>query len=127
MTTPVHERAEAGASVGGLLSTSGVVRFRQLFSTEQSAAQYNDWANNPIGRTVVAALRDMALNGPASKDAESLAVQYGITLGLGMAANLITDPSSVYPEMFANPVQQALPSAADFSVSPYEALDQIGD
>lgn len=126
MTTPVHERVNAVAGVGGLLNSSGVPRLRSLFSTEDSAAQYNDWANGPIGRVVVAALRDMALNGPATIDTNDVAVQYGITLGLSLAANLVTDPSSVYPEMFARVETVPLPNDNDFTVSPHEALDNFG-
>ena len=108
---------------------SGVRRLRGAFKDEESAKQFYDWANHPISRMIVAAIRDIALNGSPNVDSKDVGVNYGITLGLNTAANLMTDPSSVFPEMFANVANTSAQvlDHPDFSVSPHEALDNLGE
>lgn len=127
METPVRERVAIAAGAGGLLAEPGLSAFRRLFATEESAARYNDWASGPIGSAVVRALRDMALHGPAAVSASDASLQYGITLGLGMAANFIADPSTVCPDVFAGPLPSATIPVPDYSVSTDTALDQMGE
>lgn len=126
MTTPAADRVAAAAAEGGVLASSAVRRLCDRLKDDKAAAQYNDWARNPNGRLVAAALRDLALNGPSNVDAESVAVQYGVTLGLNLAASILTDPSAVFPGLFGVD-RPLMPNSADFAVNPYEALDEFGE
>ena len=51
-------------------------------------------------KLVLSAVRDLAVNGPLSLDVKETAVQYGVTSGLNLAAQLMDDPSVVFPELF---------------------------
>lgn len=126
MTTPATDRVAVATAEKGLLASSAVRRLRDQLKDEKSAAQFNDWARSVHGRLVAAALRDLALHGPANVDAESVAVQYGVTLGLSLAASIITDPSTVFPDLFGQSTPTLMPNAADYAVSPYDALDELG-
>ena len=71
----------------------------------------------------------MALNGPVTlSTSDSYAVQHGMTVGLGLAAQMLEDPSTVFPDMFSGTRSDAVrvsevPEA--FRTSPYEALDSM--
>jgi len=126
MPTPVADRVMRADNAGGYLTSSGVARLRKMLRDESRAAEFHDWACSPFGAAVTSAIRDLALNGPHEAEAKDVAVQYGISLGLNLAAMLLSDPSSVYPEVFTNATgQAAVPQSPDYSVSPQEALDDM--
>ncbi len=118
----VAARLNPGAGAG-VIAGSPVDRLTAALRNEASAAEYNGWASAPFGRLTVAALRHMALHGPARCEGDSVAVQYGVTPGLPPAADLLTDPSSVLPGLF-----ESAPSVPDafapvYSTSPDELFD----
>lgn len=107
--------AEAGSGAG-VVAQSPVARLRSVLG-EPAAGEYNDWVQSRFGKLVVAALRHLALHGPARFSDASVPVQHGITLGLSFAADLLSDPSSVVSGVFAPP-RPAAPAAPEYLVSP---------
>lgn len=102
----------------GLLHVPGTLRFRQTLANREAAPIYDKWAGDEMGKMVVRTLRDLALHAP--KEPSNSDIQYGISLGLSMAAQLIEDPSTVFPTIF-NANNQRPPTvipAPSFSVRP---------
>lgn len=86
----------------GVLS-SGVAELVRKMTGSQAVSAFKDWAANPITVLFRNALRDMALNGPPVAESSEIAVQYGMSLGLGLAAQLVDDPSVVFQQVFRDP------------------------
>lgn len=59
-------------------------------------------------RLVLSAIRDLSVFGPPGVEESGIAVQYGMTAGLNLAAQLIDDPSVVYPELFTGVVSESV-------------------
>ena len=128
MSTPVIDRVSA-VQAGGCRA-SGLPALRAQFNSADSEKSYDEWAKHPVTGLVRKALYDMAINGPASmQSSESYAVQYGMTLGLGLAAQLLDDPSVVFPDIFSGKPATVQVEASDmvetFHTDPYEALDKM--
>ena len=94
-------------------------RLRAVVRDEKALAEFLDWSGSPFGKLAVGALRDLALWGPVSTVDSDVAVQYGVTVGLSLAARLLEDPSGVMPPDHAVPK----PPDMNFSVSADDALD----
>ena len=118
----VDTRLNPGTGTG-VIAKSPVDRLTAALCNEASAAEYNGWSSAPFGRLTIAALRHMALHGPARCEGDSVAVQYGITLGLSLAADLLADPSSVLPGLFESLTTGTDAFAPVYSTSPDEVLD----
>lgn len=123
MENPVAARL-AAQSAGGLLGPSGVARFRSLYSGQDKAPLFDEWASLTGTKLLRDALRDMAIHAPfATGESDNYLVQYGIGLGLGLAARLMEDPSSVFPEMFTSAETRAasspLEASAQFETDPF--------
>ena len=102
MDSPVATRM-AAQSPGGLLGPSGVANFRRLYSGQDKAEPFHQWASLTGTRLLRDALRDIALHTPPGlTGVEDPLVQYGMSLGLSLAARLMEDPSSVFPELFTS-------------------------
>lgn len=118
----VDSRLNPGTGAG-VIAKSPVDQLTATLRNEASAAEYNGWSSAPFGRLTITALRHMALHGPARCEGDSVAVQYGITLGLSLAADLLADPSSVLPGLFESLTTGADAFAPVYSTSPDEVLD----
>ena len=124
MAEPLAARL-AAKNPGGVLGPSGVAKFRKLFNPANSAEVFHNWAEHPITAAVAGAVRDLALHSPVAEvgDPENHLIQYGIGVGLSLAAQLLTDPSSVYPEMFTGTEEASgavkLPDMT-FSTDPFD-------
>lgn len=119
-TSPVHP--------GEGFVPSGVAELRRQFPSPESAKTYAQWTDHPVTKLVRKALADMALNGiPSGSEPESIAVQYGITLGLGAAAQMLEDAALVIPGMYRSSEEHVNPAdmRETFAVSPQEALDNL--
>ncbi len=124
MTNPALTRA--GGSGSGALVDSGVDRLRRYLNSAGAAETFAKWANEPMTAYMRAALQSLAATGPVHLDVNETAVQYGITIGLSLAAQLVTDPSAVYPELFtgvsAETVSVHLPDP-DYGTAIEDVLD----
>lgn len=123
MSDAVQDRLASVAP--GRFGGPGVAEFRRKYAADSMAQAYADFANTPVTRSVRAVLKDLALHPPAVVgDGASVAVQHGLTLGLGLAAQLLEDPTLVFPELFA-----AVPAAGgtgkDPGTSPDDYIDQL--
>jgi len=96
MPDPVSARMAAQPAPGRIVRGGLNELKRVLFSREGSDA-FGTWSGQGLTKLYVSALRDIALNPPRSSTADDIAVQYGMTLGLSLAAQLIEDPSVVMP------------------------------
>lgn len=123
MTTPAVARVAAG-QVDGYVATGGVSALRRMMLPVAAASEFRQWADQRTTVLVRDALRDLALNGPVHVAAPDAAVQYGVTVGLNLALQLMTDPSLVYPELFTgvSARQQAAPEPS-FTTSINDVLD----
>lgn len=123
MTTPAAVRV-AGAQKDGYVATGGVTALRRMLLPAAAASEFRKWSEDRITVLVRDALRDMALNGPTHVAAQDAAVQYGVTAGLALALQLVTDPSLVYPELFTGVVaRQPASPVPDYGTSIGDMLD----
>lgn len=105
MTTPVETRLASAGRVGAF-GIGGLEDFRRFFAPQPMVTAHYDWRTLPITVKTIRALRDLATSHPAmpSLTTQDVAVQYGITLGLSMAADLMDDPALIVPGLFGAPV-----------------------
>lgn len=118
---PVDQRL-ASQTPDGIIVPSGVATFRRRLADPASAEPYFNWSNQTETKLVRDALRDLALHGPvgmANPPTDTL-IQYGMSLGLQLAEQLISDPSLVFPEAFRGRAPQQAPEvpAATFDTRP---------
>lgn len=100
MTTPGAIRVPMSGHEGLAAPASGVLALRRHLSRAEMLDTFRKWADDPMTKLVLSAVRDLAVNGPLSLDVKEMAVQYGVTSGLNLAAQLMDDPSVVFPELF---------------------------
>lgn len=111
---PVDERL-ASQSPDGVIVPSGVATMRRRLADPKAAEPFLNWSNQSETKLVRDALRDLALHGPvgmANPPTDTL-IQYGMSLGLQLAEQLISDPSLVFPEAFRGQAPSALPQAPE--------------
>lgn len=100
MTTPGAIRVPMSGREGLATPASGVLALRRTLSQSVMLDAFRKWADDPMTKLVLAAVRDLSVNGPVNLDVKETAVQYGVTAGLNLAAQLMDDPSVVFPELF---------------------------
>lgn len=100
--TPAEQRVSLSAATpGGRFAPSGVADFVSWFSRAETMDEFLKWRGNPATVRFLSAIRSLAFNiPPAYLNRDSVELQYGVSSGLGLAAALIDDPTSVYPELF---------------------------
>lgn len=100
MTAPAAVRVPRSGHEGLATPASGVLALRRALSRTEMLDTFRKWADDPMTKLVLSAVRDLAVNGPLSLDVQEMAAQYGVTSGLNLAAQLMDDPSVVFPELF---------------------------
>lgn len=111
MPNPVDERISA-LGPGGYISPSGVAELRRALAMPDVAAAYDTWRGQGMTKMVASAVFDMVTHPPVP--AVSTEVQYGISLGLTMAHQLLVDPSLLFPGVFGRgPLVPPLPDLSD--------------
>jgi hypothetical protein len=121
---PVSVRLGATAP-DGYITPSGASRLRERFLPVESAKVFSDWAELPVTRLVRETLQTLVISGPPGLSAADAAVQHGVTSGLSLALQLMTDPSIVYPELFTG-VARTKPRGVpepDYSTSAFEVKE----
>lgn len=111
--------AEAGAAAGA--KAPPLRRLQDVVGDDKALAEFLDWSSGPFGRLVVGALRDLALWGPPATAGTDTSVQYGVTIGLSLAARLLDDPSAV----IGRPEPPRRAPDMDFTASTADALDAL--
>lgn len=125
--TPAKSRAEfAEARVKGKLAGSALIDLQRRFMTLRSAGDFIEWRKHPLTVLFIDAMREMAVNPPPGYLAadSNVALEYGLTSGLTLAASLMDDPSSVYSYLFsaATPGAESAVPDTTYSVAPDEAI-----
>lgn len=114
----------ASAGRVGTFGLGGLEDFKRFFSPpSMSTAQY-EWRTLPITVKVIRALRDLATSHPAmpALSTQDIAVQYGITLGLSLAADLMDDPTLVIPGLFGAKLPSELPPPVETFEEPQDPI-----
>lgn len=123
MTTPAAARVAAGQR-DGYVAQGGVSALRAMLLDTKAATEFKEWSEQRMTRLVRDALRDLALSGPLHVGSSDVAMQYGVTSGLALALQLVTDPSLVYPELFTGVSAKPKPvPAPDYGTSISDLLD----
>ena len=123
MATPVETRI-AAAGRAGAFGIGGLEDFRRFFSSEPMASVHYEWRTLPVTAKVVRALRDLAMSHPAMPRlaTSDVAVQYGITVGLSLAADLLDDPALIVPGLFGTKPPEEAASPAETFEEPSEPV-----
>lgn len=91
-------------------------------ASPDSRAAFLEWRNNPLTLLMLDCVRELELTPPAGYlDTDDVGVQYGVSSGLSLAHSFLSDPSTMYPQLFSGVTPDApreLPEA-DFKVEPY--------
>lgn len=124
MDSPAKTRL-ATVTPDGILVPSGVATFRRRFTDPATAEMFSAWSEQQITQLVLKVLQDLAVNGPIgmASQPDGTAIQYGFTAGLNFAAQLMTDPSIIFPEVFRGTQTQTheMPKQT-FETEPEDAL-----
>jgi hypothetical protein len=121
--SPASQRIAAAPS-DGVLAPAGVATFRRRYLEPNTMERFHDWANQEETKLAVKAIQDLALNGPVgmNQQPEGYAVQYGMTIGLQLAAQILIDPSVIFPEVFRGGVRAPVPTPTpDYESRPEDA------
>ena len=128
MATPIEDRVNAAqATPTGYIVPSGVAAFKASLRGPDAGAAFMGWRGQLFTKALYRALQDMIDHAPREASHNDLLVQHGITLGLTLASQLITDPSVIWPDVFGpgmtvDEKQETKPSE-DFTTSPDDLLD----
>lgn len=124
MPDPVPARMAAQPAPGRVVR-GGFNELKRVLASREGTDAFGTWSGQGLTKLYVSALRDIALNPPLSPSAGDVAVQYGMTLGLSLAAQLIEDPSVVMPAVFGAGV--FVSDAPEGVRSPEEKFDTPAD
>lgn len=109
------------ATPSGWIVPSGLREFRNAINGQENAVEFNKWRQSPFTRLLYVALQDAILH-PGVVPASDVAVQFGVTQGLAFAAQLVSDPTVLWPNSFGPGMENARPAGTRpserFSESP---------
>ena len=125
MPDPVSARMSA-QPVPGRVVRGGLAELKSALSSREGAEAFGTWSGQGLTKLYVAALRAIALNPPRPPSDDQVAVQYGVTLGLSLAAQLIEDPSVVMPGVLGAGMLP-VSDAPDGITPPEETFDTPAD
>lgn len=101
-SAPAKKRANFVASkTAGIVTGSALANLRMRFRGEGGLDEFYQWRTNPITMLFADVLRELALSPPAACLTDDVAVDYGVSSAFSLAAALVDDPSSIYPDIFA--------------------------
>lgn len=122
--SPANDRVGAMGPEGRRPRDSGFYALRRFLAKDGAPAGFAEWSNQTMTCMVRDTLQDFILNQPLhGLDSDQVAVQYGITQGLSMALQLITDPSVLVPGIYGKGSQPEV----DPSPVPRESFDTPAD
>lgn len=122
--SPSSNRVNAMGPEGRRPRDSGFYALRRFLAKDGAAAGFAEWSNQMMTSLVRDTIQDFILNQPLQGlDSDQVAVQYGITQGLSMALQLLTDPSVLVPGIYGKGTQSL---AGPFELPP-ESFDTPAD
>ena len=118
---PAQARADsAAAAPDGTIVPSGSASLRRALAGNASA--FADWRREPMTRAVLRTMQDFLMHPPPGVRTTDALVQYGVSQGLLLAVQLMTDPSLVWPDVFGDNGARG----ADFPAMDFEtSLDEV--
>lgn len=120
--------AKLAYASGGFVNPSGVQDFIAKYAAADMRSVYAEFSRNAVTQSVIRALRDLALRPANVASAEDCAVQYGVAIGLGLAAQFLEDPSAVFPALFgAGQARPAEPQGPSYSSTVDQFIDSLLD
>lgn len=73
----------------------------------EALSRFHTWRTNPTTILMVEALRELVLDpSTAHHLKQTPEIEYGVTQGLALAAQMLNDPSSLFPELFSRPAPE---------------------
>jgi len=122
--TPLEARVDAvDRAPAGVVVQSGVEALKDALAGNATA--FAEWRREPMTRHVLRALQSYLVHPPEADSAGGALVQYGVTQGILLAYQLVSDPSALWPGVFDGERKQPelgrLPEM-DFETSLDEAL-----
>ena len=104
--SPVRDRLDAMHPEGRRPTSTGFHSFCRTLGQPGAAAGFAQWSDQMMTRLVADAVRDLIMNQPLCEaSSDQTAVQYGITQGLEIAYQLMTDPSVLVPGIYGKGTQ----------------------
>ena len=125
MPDPVSARMAAQPRPGRIVR-GGLNELKLALFSREGADAFGTWSGQGLTKLFVSALRDIALSPPRPPAGDQIAVQYGMTLGLSLAAQLIEDPSVVMPGALGTGTMP-LSAAPEGTRPPEEKFDTPAD
>ena len=108
-------------------ASPAVAAFRAFLTSGKAAEDaFYQWLAEPMTQAVTRAIEELADNPPVYGDREGdLAVQYGMTTGLQIAAKLMTQPRRLFPEVFRDAASPDTPLDRAFTTNADAAIDNM--
>lgn len=108
MNSPAEGRLRAAtATPSGWIVPSGLAEFRKAVGGAENANAFNEWRSQRFTKLLYLALQDAILHPGHAIDTDSIPAQYGVTQGLAFAAQLISDPTVLFPNAFGPGMENA--------------------
>lgn len=129
MNSPIDVRTSAALNTPtGYIVPSGLRAFKESLSGPKALAAFNDWRSEHFTKKLFLALQDMILHQPVETRHENILIQLGVTQGLTLAAQLVSDPSVLWPSVYGEGQRVdgdgVVPARADYSTSVDKVLDE---
>lgn len=107
MATPLEARIDASdrAARSGAVAKSGLESLREALVGNVSG--FAEWRGNPMTKVLLKALQHAIVHPPVTLAGDDALVQYGVSQGLVFAFQLFTDPSTLWPDVFAGALPEA--------------------
>lgn len=97
---------------GGYIEPSGLADLKDTLGRPGVVSAFHTWKTQRMTQLVAGAIRDLIVNQPLGIADEDRLVQYGITQGLEMAYQLVSDPSVLLPGVFGQGTSPGAPAAS---------------
>lgn len=90
------------ATSGARLRPGGLDNLLSFLASENGLNAFVKWRQDPMTARMIDAIRTMAVNpSPAAIESSDIPVQYGMTTGFQTAAQIMDDPTAVFPAVFS--------------------------
>lgn len=108
--SPAADRLNAALSTpSGWIVPSGLREYRNAINGQDNATEFSKWRQSRFTKLLYVALQDAILHPGLTVKSEDVAVQYGVTQGLAIAAQLISDPTVLWPNAFGSGMENVAP------------------
>lgn len=118
MTSVMQNRIlEAFSAPHGVLKSNPIIDAATLWGPNGDVSDLRAWLANPTTQRVLSLIKELAVNPPTRHVGNDKAENYGLTSGIQLAAQVMEDPTVLFPLVFAVADQTAL-IETDYSTEP---------